>query len=466
MSDSRLTPAQLDQVRELHAAIRKWLDDSARTQQNEHIRANLPYVDLMFAFAFAALGDRPTTNKLTEDARRLMEGPIPVGATPQEQQTITAALVHNFMFKAFRYRVEQALAGQPHNGSLSGELLDEREALTPGESRPINNPYKLAAFVIDRFREQSCIVEPSERVDQYAGWAKHGDVMKKELAELHTLRDPVVLAERIRKLYREGVADKPLKEVQFYTLHEGLPLAARVNEAFVAELLELVPAALQGGMGAATESPDRPKKQGELLQRAMFLAGHFNREDIVKKLVDDFAALLHAKPMETRYRLINVVARQCVRSLKQLGLTGEIDRFLTQLHGEALDGLSVAEVKKKYAPNPEAWAAVLQTLLNLAGGWMSFGLIERAAPILAEARNELLGINVVALQPKDYTELARAYVAALGQSPSAEQGLAQMIELFCKMSPAKITNTWTTAQYYSRFHLCLVEDAVLAIVAK
>ena len=40
-----------------------------------------------------------------------------------------------------------------------------------------------------------------------------------------------------------------------------------------------------------------------------------------------------------------------------------------------------------------------------------------------------------------------------------------MIELFRKMSPAKITNTWTTAQYYSRFHLNLVEDVISAIVS-
>jgi len=27
----------------------------------------------------------------------------------------------------------------------------------------------------------------------------------------------------------------------------------------------------------------------------------------------------------------------------------------------------------------------------------------------------------------------------------------------------KISNTWTTAQYYSRFHLLLVEDTVAAV---
>ena len=106
---------------------------------------------------------------------------------------------------------------------------------------------------------------------------------------------------------------------------------------------------------------------------------------------------------------------------------------------------------------------MLQTQLSLAGGWLHFGRQDRAAPILELTREELLAPNAVALQPKDYTELARAYVTALGQGP-AEPALVRMIELFKKMSPAKITNTWTTAQYYSRFHLNLVEDVIRAVV--
>jgi len=92
---------------------------------------------------------------------------------------------------------------------------------------------------------------------------------------------------------------------------------------------------------------------------------------------------------------------------------------------------------------------------------MHLGLHDRAAPILQEARNELLGANALVLQPKEYTELAKAYVTALGQG-HPDNCLAGMIELFRKMSPSKITNTWTTAQYYSRFHLNLVEDVIQA----
>ncbi len=465
MKDSDRMRVVRDKAAELHTTVRKWLDDSAATQKNEHLRANQPLIDLLFSFAVAKLGEEANSKKMLEDARKVMEGPIPSGGNPQAEQAVTAAVVRNFLFKAFKFRVDQVLAGKPHTGQMAPEVLDALEEIAKkGGSGPVNNPYKLAKYVVDRMREQSRIMEPQEKPDPYADWTKHGDAMKKELAELHTIRDPNKLADRIRKLYKDGVAGKQLKEVQFYVLHEGLPLAARVNEAFTVELLTHVPTALQGGTGAATESPDLPKKQGELLERALFLAGHFNRDDIVKKLVDDFTTLVHAKPEETRYKLINVVARQCLRNLKKLGLTNEIDRFLTKLHSEVLRGASTAELRKKHAAKPESWSAVLQTLLNLAGGWLHLGLTDRAKPILDEARNELLNANALTLVPKDYTELARAYVTALGQG-NAENCLGGMIELFRKMSPAKITNTWTTAQYYSRFHLNLVEDVILAIVS-
>jgi hypothetical protein len=458
-----VAPAHLDAVRELHAAVRAWIESTARAQNIEHLLANLPYVDLMFAFGFATLGDHPTATKLTEDARKVLAVPIPEGTTPQEMQAVTAALVSNFLFKAFRYRVEQALNGQSLGGPLSAEVLADREALAPpGAMRPVNTPQKLAGFVIDRFREFGRILEPTERVDQYADWTKDGDAMKRELTELHAVRDPAVLAERIRKLYDHGVPGKPLKEVRFYLLHEGLPLAPRVSEAFTVELLALVPAALRDWTEAVPESPAPPKMQGELLESALSLAGHFGREDIVRQLIDSFTALVHSKPEGTRFRLINVVVRQCLWSLRKLGLANELDRLLTLLHGEVTDGAPVEELRTRHAAKPESWAAVLQTLLNLAGGWMQLGRPERAAPILAAARNELLGMNAIPLQPKDYTELARTYVTALGEGP-ADTGFPALVELFRKIDPLKISNTWTTAQYYSRFHLNLVEDTVFAV---
>lgn len=464
--DSERRRSVREEATKLHAAVRNWLEVSAKEQKNEHLKANLPFADLLFAFALAKLHEETQAKQLVEKARKEMEGAIPPGGNPQADQAVIAAIVRNFLFKAFEARVDQGLAGKPHTGQMPAEVLDALEDIAKrSASGPVNNPYNLAKYSIDRMRKESWIMEPQEKPDPYANWTKHSDQLKKEIAELHAVRDPGKLADRIRKLHKEGVPGKPLKEVQFYVLHEGLPLAAaRVNESFTVELLSHVPAALSGAGGTGPESADLPEKQGELLQRALALAGHFNREEVVKKLVDDFVALVHGRPEETRYKLVNVAAGQCISSLKKLGLMNEIDRFLVKLHGEVLRGASVAELRKKYAAKPELWSQILQTLLNLARGWLHFGLDDRALPIIEEARTELLNSGGVNLQSLHYTALARAYVATLGQA-QPESGLSRMVELFRKMDPKKVTNTFTTAQFYSRLHLNLVEDVIKALVS-
>ena len=74
-------------------------------------------------------------------------------------------------------------------------------------------------------RQKSTILEPHEAPDPYAAWTRNVDPLKKELAELPGLREPGRLADRVRRLYRDGVPPKPLKEVQFLLLHEAIPLA-------------------------------------------------------------------------------------------------------------------------------------------------------------------------------------------------------------------------------------------------
>ena len=469
LKDSERIRVVRDKSMELHATIRKWLDDSAAVQKNEHLKANHPLVDLLFAFAVAKLGETTQAKKLLDDAKKVLEKPVPTSSQDNKLfEAVVSAVASNFLYKAFKYRVDQVLAGKPPMGLLSAELIDELEeigkksqsgsSVPNGPGNPQQNPYGRALYVIDRIRQQSRVIEPQGTLDPYERMTRTTDPLRKELTDLHAIRDPGKLAEKVRKLYKEGVA----KATHFYVLHAAVPLAAQVGEAFSVELLALVPAALQDS-GGANESSDLPKKQGELLERSLFLAGHFNREDLVKKLVDDFTTLVHAKPQEMKFKLINVVAGEVMRNLRRLGLSNEIDRFLTKLHTEVLGGATTAELKKKYQSKPEVWAAALQTLLNLAGGWLHFGRQDRAQPILDAAREELLGSNAASLSAKDYTELARAYVTALGQG-SAETALVRMIELFKKMSPAKITNTWTTAQYYSRFHLNLVEDVIRAVV--
>jgi hypothetical protein len=393
-----------------------------------------------------------------------MEEPIPPGAGGQQDPKVIGPIVRNFLFKAFQYRVEQVMTGKPHTGQLSPELVEELDAIAKkSASLPNNNAYSLAKYVIERMREQSRIIEPQEKPVPYSDYTRHGDALRKELAELPSVREPAKLAERVRRLFKEGIQGKPQSEVRFLLLYTAVPLAPRVGEAFTVELLTQVPSALLGPFGTP-EPPEIPEHQGQLLERSLFFAAHYDRRELVQELVVRFSDMVHSMPEEARFKLINEVGGQCLGSLRKLGMRDEISRFYTRLKAEVLRGMTPQELRKKYAAKPDLWGAVLQTLLNIAAGELTFGLSDQATPSLDEARNELLQPNATKLPPIIYTRLARAYVRALGQCPS-EQGLPRIIELFRKMDPSRITNTWTSGPYYSRLHLNLVEEVVLAVVS-
>ena len=63
-----IAPGYLDKVREFHGVVRRWIEGCARARNDDRLLANIPYVDLMFAFGFATLGDHGTANQLIEEA--------------------------------------------------------------------------------------------------------------------------------------------------------------------------------------------------------------------------------------------------------------------------------------------------------------------------------------------------------------------------------------------------------------
>lgn len=445
-----------DAVQELHAAVRKW---------TEHIPVNLPYVDLMFAFGYATLGDRPRAAALAEDARKVMVVPVP--ETWQDQKHFEAtvsAVVSGFLFKAFRHRIDRALAGRPHTGPLSTEVMATLDEITNrAHAGGTNNPYLRAEHVIDKMRAVHRLLEPDLRVDPYVYWTKDLSATGRAFFELSQIREPVELGSRIRALCKDGISGTDTHQTQFLVLYEVLPLTRQVGEELAVEVLQRVPGALiHLPRPDRREPPDLAKRQGELLERALFLAGHFNRPDLVKTLVASFVELVRGKDGEAQFRFVNGAAGQCLRTLRKLDMPGELDRFLMLIRDEVLHGATVAELRATHAGQPELWASVLQTMLHLAVGYAATGHPDRAAPILEAARFELLDPKAVRLPPKEYTALACAYVAALAEGPS-ETGLTRITELFREMPPRAITNTWTTAQYYSRFHLVLVEAVVFAV---
>lgn len=443
-----------EKLTELHTVIRLWTVDtvgptSALTPGENG--ATAAYVDLLFAYGFAKLGEAEAAHSAIESARRVL-----TALNPNDDVGIVPA----FLFRAFEHRVRQALTGAPLIGPLPAAMKSELAEMQGRDSHARENPFGMAFFVVSRMLEQSRVLEPQERINPYLKYMGDKDELGRKLFELSGLGDPAALARSVRDLLR-GAADRP--DVRFHVLVTSLPLAARVGEKFTHELLAFVPDAIAAVNKVNLNGKDRFEKPGLLLEWGMLLAAHYDRRELLQQLIDQFVSLLRTMPDDDRFGLVNVVSRQCLRSLRKHGLRDEIDRLLRVFQDVILSGRPAAEFKTRFAIKPDHWAKALQSLVNLAGGWLMIGLGEQARPILEMARAELLD-GRSKLQPKDYVPLAQAYVAALTQGP-AETGLPQVGELYRRMPPGKVVNGWTTARFYSRFHLNLVEETVLAVVS-
>ncbi len=459
MNDSDRVRHVRDAAGDLHKLVRDWAEKGSKIGSVPTPVEGNPtaaYVDLLFAYGMARLGEAQQAARLTETAKAALE------KFPAES---ASGIAGRFLFKAFKHRLDQAAAGQSLSGRLPPVLLDELDAIQKTGKGVANSPYSLAHFAISRMQQQSKVLDPYERLDPYKKYTvDHEGGVKKALYELAGERDPQRLTLRVRELYKQegGGKNATMTDRQFDILFDCLPLSGRVGPAFAAELIRLVPDALRQPF---PNKPGLPEKQAQLLERALFFAGHFDHRDLVTQLVDAFTEVVAAKSDDAQLELIAVAAGSCVRSLRKLGMRDDIDRLLQKLMAAVVGRGGVKDLKAKSASRPEGWLKALQTLLSVAGGWLTFGLTERATPILDDARNELLSA-ATPTKPLllEQTRLAVAYLAAVGQGP-AEPGLVRIAELFQKIDPAKITNSFTTAPFYSRPNLNVAEEVVLAVVS-
>jgi cellulose synthase operon protein C len=444
LRDSERMRMVRDKVMHLEKMAVRWV--SLDTEQSTEI--NQAYVKLMFAFGLARLGDISLArDRLTEAKEVLLAKRDLKSFRRSDEGDIDP--VHNYLFNAFQFRIDQALAGKPHAGPLSTNLLDDLEELD-----------RLPRYIVDRMREQSGIIEPQEKFDPYRMWKKQSDEFLKELAELPDIKKNSELQSRIEKLLKEGSKGKKTPEIQVYILSETLPLAPRIGEEFTTKLLLLVPAALEA-INRSTD-PQMIERQCILLERALFQAAHFDRMEQVQVLTNRFTELLKTKIADKLHSAIDLIAGQCLRSLRKLGMRDEIHRLLAYMANLVIGGQSLSHLRAKHTKD---WAETVRTLLHLAGGWLYFGEVEKSLPFLDEAKSVLFDEGDLIKNKKfqEYAKLARTYGTVLGQGP-VDMALTRIEELFRKM--AKLPNTYTTASHYSRFHLNIVEDVVRAIVSE
>jgi hypothetical protein len=428
-----------DRVVGLQKLAHNWIKDCySKIQLNQKaLDFTQAYKDLMFAFGLARLGE--------------------VGECHRLKQRATQALdkkddVHSFLLNAFTYRVEESLAGRPHSGALPAAQLEFLQHLA--ERVKPNSEERVQPFLVNRLREKSRILEPHEKIDAYRVWRANTDELSKKMAGLFEIQDRKALEEGIERLLKEQKKPKETLRV----MAAGLELAPRLTEQFIVGILHR----LVNMRDAVTTVQDfhELEQRAKLMERALFLAGHYDRAEFLQQLVNGFIELLETQKGENAAQALEPVAGQSLRCLRKLGLREEIDSLLYRMTDLVMQGESLAAVRNRFKA-VDQWVHPLRSLLHIASGWFYFGRNEQAIPFLDEARNLLFETDNKPT-PIYRTRLACTYALTLSQAP-VDYALKRFEELFKKLGP--LGDTFTTNTHYSLSQLEVVEAVVLAVVS-
>lgn len=396
------------------------------------------YKDLMFAFGLSRLGEVGICHRLKHQATEIL-GPIDE--------------VHSFLLQAFTYRVEQALAGNPHSGPLPPEQLEYLEAIrTKAKNAPVNDPERVSPFLVDRLRQFSLILEPDERIDAYRTWRHPRDDLERELRKVYEFTERGPIEEALGKLLKSAKIPRQTLAV----LRTGFDVGPRLSEKFTITLLDRL-IALRDVVTIVQDLHELEQRTA-LLDRALFLAAHYDRTQHVQSLVSVFVQLVESQRGDQAVEALDTLAGQGLRGLRKLGLREEIETLLHRMSDLVMQGQNLPAVRARLRDN---WVHSLRALLQIASGWLYFGQLDEAVPILDQAARVLFDPDTT-VAPAYRTKLACRYVEALGQLP-VEIALKRFEELFQRLN--QLYDTFTTNSHYSLSQLQVVEAVVLAVVS-
>jgi hypothetical protein len=410
------------------------------------------YVDLLFAFGLAKLGERDACNRLRERAKQALG---------------EAGQAHQFLLEAYEYRIQQALEGKLHRGPLPLEQMEYLALLDDMRKKNKEMAGTGATYVIDRLRDVSRILEPDQEIDPYRYNTRFQNEVEQTLGELPDVLDRTEVAARIHGLLRKVPRGNDGPPLRARVLRAALDQAPRVGEEFSLEMLALVAPAFDA-LPPPTEAEEF-KTQAQLLEKGLFVAAHFDRTESLQQFVARLERLLLAQRESPTIFGFEKVAERCFRGLRKFGMHKEIDQLLQLMARVLLQGrdLKVVEDPEWQARNP----AALRTLLHVAAGWYYFGRDGEGEVVLKAARAALLAPlpkpkgdrpDIDGQTKRSRTALAKAYATALSQVP-VELAQQRFEELFQKLEG--ILDNFTTNEYYSQFQIQVVEAVVLAIVS-
>jgi hypothetical protein len=437
LADSHRFRVVLDHIGPLYRLVVDWIEEPV-AQPNPRTKE---YAGLMFAYAMARLGETTGSQVILHEVQDALQGDP----------------VHRWVSDAFRFRVRQALDTRALRGPVEQALLDQLEQME-----------RLARYKVDRLRQHSRILEPHEKIDPYRNWRRYRDAFTRQVTALADVSDKEQLKKQINKLFREVAKSSESAGREPWLLATALELAPRLGESYANELLDRVLPLLDDGVESSAAQ--------RVLERALFLAAHFDQTDRVQAFMDRIYGLLRTLHVDQASEALEHLLSECFRGLRKLGMRDEIGRLLTRFAGivrqENSTGDRNGPSSEETGPRAEERRGErLRLLLQVASGWLFFGQREDALGVLDEARQLLLEGS---LQRAHQTKLACAYLNALGYAP-LELALPRIEELFAAEpgkdgTPAprlqRVQAPLTTTSHFSLFHLDVVEATVLALVSE
>jgi hypothetical protein len=377
-----------------------------RTPLEADPRLTNTYVSFQLGWGYARIGRADRARELVAAARTSLG---PAISDP----------VHAYLVAAFAARVDQAIAGMASETPLPDELAAQLASLDR------NQRYKT-----DRLRERSRILSPLDRpyaIGVFTAWSELRGTRGPEFAALRALADPLKRAGAVDKLVDTAATSDPDRE----RLLDGiLDVLLELPESGAVPILQRT----MPMIGRVAE-----KRRAILYARALVVAGHFGRVELVPAMLDQLRAAL--KIVEAAE--LEQVLQFGLRALRRIGLRGETADLLVAAE-EARAGTQ---------------AQVLRGRLAIAGGLAYLGEFSRAKPIFEQSHAALA---TTTLSPTERLDVVRALSLAYAQAPlqQALAGIADLAALFKDISDVQSTNS-----HYCLSVLDFVESLVLGITS-
>ncbi|MFO0845833.1 MAG: hypothetical protein U0797_26200 [Gemmataceae bacterium] len=431
---------------ELHQLVRIWL---ARVGPPQEPTAQTPaYVDLIFSYGLARLGENDAARDLVARAQQALHGKDDA---------------HTFLLSAYEYRVRQALDGKPHAGPLPDERMRELEIME-----------RLQLYVVDRLRKQSEILEPDQRINPYRHWGARISDFEKALAELTDLTDLDELARRVDRLLAEVPKGPKGAEPRARVVRAGLEAAPRVGKDFARRMLDQAVPAYDGL--PETEDLAALTERAALMEKALFVAGRFGLVEAVHPLASRLKGLLGAMKAPGHLDLLGRITSSCLGGLHRLGMRDEAGQLLGLAAEVALggQGATTVDIKRR---SGDLGAAALRAMLHVASGWLLLGRHGQAEPVMEAAWAKLLDDDSAAetLARKDkltreesaelnmHARQTSAFARAAAVAPVAS-ARARLEGVFTRLRGVK--DTYTTASHFYVSQIDLAEAVVLAVTGR